>query len=173
MTKLTAILVLALLPVFCGNAAIQSPGAANLSLDQLESYRANGVPDDKWTLLMETMGNQENAAAVRSLIKDAKPFPAAKLVAMLASKRLAVRLGALDLLEDAAGETFGFNPWQEDPASGPNADALARWKAWTDKGSAAVGKVAPLTEETFRVIAQEIVSGNRERSERAMLRLDG
>jgi len=154
-------------------AAIQAPGPANLSLDQLESYRANGVPDDKWTPLMETMGNEENAAAVRSLIKDAKPFPAAKLVAVLESKRLAVRLGALDLLEDAAGETFGFNPWQEEPATGPNADALVRWKAWAEKGVVSVGKVAPLTDETFRVIAQEIVSGNRERAERAMLRLDG
>ena len=158
---------------FPAGAAIQAPGAANLSLETIEEYRAKGVPDDQWALLMETMGNGENTAAVRALVKESSPFPAAKLVGLLAAKRLAVRLGALDLLEDAAGESFGFDPWQEEPTQGPNADALVRWKTWAEKGKVAVGKVAPLTEETFRVIAEEIVSGNRDRAERAMLRLDG
>ena len=168
-------LALLFLVLLCApaRAAIESPGAANLSLEVIEEYRAKGVPDDKWALLMETMGNGENTAAVRSLVKEIRPFPAAKLVGLLGAKRLAVRLGALDLLEDAAGETFGFNPWQEDPVTGPNVDALARWTTWTEKGKAAVGKAVPLTEETFRVIAEEIVSGNRDRAERAMLRLDG
>ena len=160
-----------LLPL--ARSAIQSPGAANLSLEVIEEFRAKGVPDDKWALLMETMGNGENTAAVRALVKETSPFPSTKLVALLVSKTLAVRLGALDLLEDAAGETFGFNAWQEDPVAGPNADALARWNTWAEKGKVAVGKSVPLTEETFRVIAEEIVSGNRDRAERAMLRLDG
>ena len=167
---LCALLFLVLMPPV--RSAIQSPGAANLSLEVIEEFRAKGVPDDKWALLMETMGNGENTAAVRALVKETTPFPSAKLVALLASKTLAVRLGALDLLEDAAGETFGFNAWQEDPAAGPNADALARWKTWAEKGKVAVGKSVPLTEETFRVIAEEIISGNRDRAERAMLRLD-
>ncbi len=153
-------------------AAIQSPGPANLSLEVIEKLRTDGVPDDKWPLLMETMGNGENTAAVRSLVKDLKPFPAAKLIDLLSSRRLAVRLGALDLLEDAAGDTFGFDAWQEDPAAGPNADALARWKTWAAQGRAAATTLPPLTEETFRVIAEEIVSGNRERSERAMQRIE-
>lgn len=154
-------------------AAIQSPGPANLPAALLEEFRTNGVPDDKWPALMETMGNAENTAAVRELVKEMKPFPAAQVVELLANKRLAVRLGALELLEDAAGETFGFDPWQEDPALGPNADAIAKWKAWMEKGSAGAAKAVPLSAETFRVLAQEVMSDNRDRVERAMLRLEG
>jgi HEAT repeat protein len=168
---MTALILALLSPP--SRAAIEAPGVANLSPEVIEEFRAKGVPDEKWALLMETMGNGENTAAVRSLVREISPFPAARLVGLLSAKRLAVRLGALDLLEDAAGETFGFNAWQENPADGPNADALARWKTWAENGKAAAGTVAPLTEETFRVIAEEIVSGNRDRAERAMLRLDG
>jgi len=154
-------------------AAIQAPGAANLSLEEIETYRANGVPEEQWVPLLETMGRAENTAAVRALIKAVKPFPATKLVELLGHARLAVRLGALDLLEDAAGETFGFDPWQEEAAGGANAEALARWETWAEKGPADAGKIALLTTATFRVIAQEIMSGDRERAERAMQRLDG
>ncbi len=154
-------------------AAIQSPGPSNLPAALLEEFRTNGVPDDKWPALMETMGNAENTAAVRELVKEMKPFPAAKFVELLSNKRLAVRLGALELLEDAAGDAFGFDPWQEDPALGPNADALAKWKAWMEKGTAGAAKAVPLSVETFRVLAQEVMSDNRDRVERAMLRLEG
>ena len=169
----TFIFILALLlPLWVATAAIQAPGGANLSLEELEAFRAKGVPDAKWPALLETLGNPENTASVKSLVKETTPFPAAKLVELLSAPRLAVRLGALDLLEDAAGDTMGFNPWQEDPTTGPNADALARWKTWAEKGSAGAGKIVPLTTETFRAIAQSIISGNRDSAERAMQRLD-
>ncbi len=165
-------LLLCLLAAVPVPAAIEAPGAANLSLEELEEFRAKGVPDTRWPALLETLGNPENSASVRALVKETRPFPAAKLVEMLSAKRLAVRLGALDLLEDAAGDTLGFNPWQEDPVTGPNVDALARWKAWAEKGNTNAGKVIPLTSETFRGIAQEIISGSRDSAERAMQRLD-
>ncbi len=153
-------------------AAIQAPGPANIPLSVIEEFRVSGIPDDRWAALMETLGNAENASVVRDLVKAQKPFPGAKLVELLANKRLAVRLGALELLEDSAGDTFGFDAWQEDPASGPNSDALLKWKAWLDKGSATAAKTATLTSETFRTLAVEIMSGNRDRAERAMRRLD-
>lgn len=154
-------------------AAITAPGPAHVSFAELEQYRAGGVPDERWPALMETLGSDEQRAAVRSLIKDLKPFPAAKLVEMLAHPRLAARLGALEVLEDAAGETFGFDPWQEAAAEGGNVEALQRWKKWATSGKAEpAADTVKLTDETFRVIALEITSGKPERAERAMRRLE-
>ncbi len=152
-------------------AAIVANAPSTLSLQDVEDFAKNGIPDDKWPMLMETLGSADESNAARDLVRNLKPFPAAKLVELLAHPRLSVRLGALDLLEDAAGNTFGFDPWLEE-ATGANAESLAQWKTWAQKGKP-TNKTpgGKLTEETFRVIALEIVSGQRERSERAMLRL--
>jgi len=173
--------LLSLAPLFLGatlwfapastRAAIQAEAPSTLSLQDVEDFGQNGIPDDKWPTLLETMGSADEGNAARELVRGLKPFPAAKLVELLSYPRLSVRLGALDLLEDAAGNTFGFDPWLED-ASGANYEPLKQWKSWALKGKPA-NKTAggKLTEETFRVIALEIVSGQRERSERAMIRL--
>jgi HEAT repeat protein len=154
--------------------AITAPEQVRLSLQQLEEFRTKGIPDEQWPALLETLGHEDESAAVRTLIRDQQPFPAGKLVEHLSSPRLAVRLGALDLLEDAAGETFGFDPWQETPTASGNPEALAHWKAWVEKGTTASAQPAgTLSDETFRAIAHEIMSGNRDRASRAMQRLDG
>jgi HEAT repeat protein len=123
---------------------------------------------------METLGTDEQRASVRGLLRDLKPFPAAKLVSLLKHPRLSVRLGALEVLEDAAGETFDFDPWLEVADAGTNAEALARWNAWATKGEVKAGDGnAPLNDETFRVLAQEITGGKPDRAERALRRLEG
>jgi HEAT repeat protein/cytochrome c biogenesis protein CcdA/glutaredoxin len=157
----------------CG-AAISSPDQGRLSLQDLADFRTKGIPDEQWPALLETFGQGDLRAAVLAFVKEQDPFPAAKLVALLTHPKLAVRLGALDLLEDAAGDTFRFDPWQGSPAEGGNAEALTRWKSWSEKGAGiSTTSAATLNEETFRAIAHEIMSGNRERAERAMDRLDG
>src|SRR5262245_440266 len=105
-----------------------------LTQEQIEEFTKRGVPDAEYPRLLELLGREDESNAIRALIKDQKPFPATTLVDQLISKRLAVRLGALDLLEDAAGETFGFDPWLEDPASGGNVESISRWKTWLEKG---------------------------------------
>lgn len=62
------------------------------------------------------------------ILKEKKEFPAGLFVPLLRHPLLAVRLGALQLLEDHAGEAFGFDPWAEAPSA--NSDALIRWEAW-------------------------------------------
>lgn len=152
-------------------AAIEAEAPSTLSLQDVEDFAQNGIPDNKWPTLLETMGSADEGNAARALVRGLKPFPAAKLVELLSYPRLSVRLGALDLLEDAAGNTFGFDPWLED-ASGANYEPLKQWQSWVLKGKPATKTTGgKLTEETFRVIALEIVSGQRERSERAMIRL--
>ncbi len=159
----------------CTFPAAPAHGALNtpegLSLRRLEEYRASGVPDDEWPALLETFGREDQSAAVHSLVKGLKPFPAAKLVALLTHPKLATRSGALDLLEEAAGDTFNFDPFLDDPSSGANEQALARWKAWSTGATAALS-TQPLSDEQFRTLALEIMSGNRERSDRALQRLD-
>ncbi|MCU0780010.1 MAG: hypothetical protein MUF04_02785, partial [Akkermansiaceae bacterium] len=69
---------------------------------------------------------------IRAKTVNAKPPPRAELVALLEHPYLAVRLGALELLEELAGTDHAFNPWQ--PAATPdNSAALARWRAWAGK----------------------------------------
>ena len=157
------------------HAALVATGLTNgVSAEKIEEFRSNGIPDEQWPALMETLGHDDKVGAVRALIKEQKSFPAAKLVALLGDSKLAVRLGALDLLEDSAGDTFGFDPWQEDPAAGGNAQALERWKSWAEKdGAGAAPTPATLGEENFRSFASEIMSGDRDRSEHAMQRLEG
>jgi hypothetical protein len=139
----------------------------------LEEFRAKGVPDDAWPMLLETLGRTDERTAIRTLLKEQQPLPTARLIALLTHERLAVRLGALDLLEDAAGETFGFDPWQEQAGEGANADALAQWKSWAETGKAAPAQSAgTLTSDSFRVLALEIMNGERERAERAVERLE-
>jgi HEAT repeat protein/cytochrome c biogenesis protein CcdA len=155
-------------------AAISSVDQGRLSLRELEEFRTKGIPDEQWPALIEMLGQADQRAAVLALIKEKQPFPGAKLVPLLGHPKLAVRLGALDLLEDAAGETFGFDPWQETPFADGNAEALVRWRAWSEQASgAAASPFVTLNDETFRAIALEIMSGNRERAERGMQRLNG
>ncbi|HEX8295590.1 MAG TPA: HEAT repeat domain-containing protein, partial [Chthoniobacteraceae bacterium] len=152
---------------------LETSGVPAVSLQELEEFRAKGAPEEAWPRLMEALGREEQRVAIRTLVTEQKPFPAARLTALLAHPKLAVRLGALDLLEDAAGETYGFDPWQEAPEAGRNAEALARWKVWAEGGSATLSsKPAALTAEAFRAMALEIMTGDRERAERAMQRLE-
>ena len=48
---------------------------------------------------------------IRTAILTLDPFPSALMVTLLHHSALAVRLGALELLEEKAGGDFGFNPW--------------------------------------------------------------
>ncbi len=150
--------------------ALQAEPSTTISPETLESYR-NGIPPDQWPALLEGLGKDDQAGAIRSLITHQQPFPAKPLVGMLTHPKLAVRLGALDLLEESAQDTFGFDPWQEAPAEGANAAVLERWKAWAEHGAAAP-TVAALDDQTFRSLTIELMSGDRERMERAAQRLE-
>ena len=162
--------LLAVLPL-CD--ALENAGTRpGLSLLEFEKFRADGVPDAQWPLVLEALGQKDQARVVRSLVREMKPFPAQKLTGLLTHPLLAVRLGALDLLEEAAGEDFGFDPWREEPASGANAGALAQWQAWVEKGTPAAQPEAALSDDTFRAAAMEIMSGDRARGERGMQRME-
>ena len=171
--KATSLIAAALLAFSPLGRALEDAGTRpGLSLLEFDKFRADGVPDEQWPLVLEALGQKDQAKVVRSLVREMKPFPAKKLTALLTHPLLAVRLGALELLEEAAGEDFGFDPWREEPASGGNPGALARWQAWVEKGTPAAQPEAALTDDTFRAAAIEIMSGDRARGERGMQRME-
>jgi cytochrome c biogenesis protein CcdA/HEAT repeat protein len=143
-----------------------------LSLGDFERFSAESVPDDQWPAVIEALGQEDRARVARALIRGLQPFPAKQLLPLLQHSRLAVRLGALDLLEEAAGDDFGFDPWSEAPATGANAGALVKWQAWVESGTPAAQPAATLTDEAFRAAATEVMSGERARVERGMQRLE-
>lgn len=171
--KLLRAITVAILALASHALALEDAGRRpGLTLADFEKFRANGVPDDQWPLVAEAVGQTDQARPVRSLLREIQPFPAKPLTALLTHPVLAVRLGALDLLEEAAGEDFGFDPWREDPASGENAGALERWQTWVESGATSVKSEPVLNDETFRAAAMEIMSSDRARAERGVQRME-
>ncbi len=141
----------------------------------LKMTRENRIPPDRWPDLMLALGSREIRATLHDAILDLKPFPRTQLTALLGSPRLAVRLGALELLEEVAGETFGFDPWLT-AANQDNPRAMIRWNQWataTDTNTTPV--FAALSREQIDGYVQDLVSNHPTRSPRArqMLRFGG
>jgi hypothetical protein len=83
-----------------------------------ERFKAAASPEpEHWVQAMYALSDPEGRDVLRAAIVTRTPFPRAELVKLLTDPRLAVRLGALDLLEEAAGGTFDYIPW-----SGPGED---------------------------------------------------
>lgn len=112
---------------------------------------------------------------IRSTIQDLKPFPAKDLVSLLSHPQLAVRLGSLEILEEASGGDFSFNPWA-DPSDPDNEAPLALWMKWsesTDKTTAKSSRL--LSEEQRHGYLRDLLSEDSNKSARArrMLEADG
>jgi HEAT repeat protein/cytochrome c biogenesis protein CcdA/glutaredoxin len=131
------------------------------------------VPAERWPEIMLALGDKAKRRDLHERILKLKPFPRRELVALLENPRLAVRLGAMEVLEEIAGDTFGFDPWIASADSAQNADAAAKWKAWAGEAQAGAAQAyAALTGEQVRAYVRDIVSENRERSVRAMRMLE-
>lgn len=128
------------------------------------------VPDELWPRILAGMGEPAKRKELRDRVFALKPFPAARMVALLEDPKLAVRLGALELLEELAGQSHDFDPWQP---PGANAEAIRRWKEWASGTGGAVEKLyAALSEEEIRDCLQDLVSEHRDRALRAMRLLE-
>lgn len=128
------------------------------------------VPDELWPRILAGMGEPAKRKDLRERVFALKPFPAVRLVALLEDPKLAVRLGALELLEELAGPSFGFDPWQP---PGGNAEALQRWKEWVSGAGGAVEKLyAALSVDEIRACLEDLVSEHRDRALRAMRLLE-
>ncbi|MDT8391434.1 MAG: HEAT repeat domain-containing protein [Lentisphaeria bacterium] len=88
------------------------------------------IPDTGWIQLFVGMGNPAFRQEIRKRLLLLEKFPAAQCVNHLTHPRLSVRLGALELLEEKAGHSFGFDPWL--PSSAGSVLAHSRWEAWSE-----------------------------------------
>jgi len=122
-------------------------------------------------LMAEASGR--NALRTRLLAAD-REFPAAALVANLGHELLAVRLGALELLEERAGGSFEFNPW-EAPDQPSNQRALARWRDWAGGEGERRADGPLLGEDQRRGYLRDLLGDHPEKAGRArrMLESDG
>lgn len=103
---------------------------------------------------------------IRTAILEAKTPPRSELVAVLDHPTLAVRLAALDLLEEMAHTDFGLNPWSL--ASSPeNQAALLRWKQWAKEPAETKKTDGIFSPEQRSTYLRDLLSDSSDKSLRA------
>jgi cytochrome c biogenesis protein CcdA/HEAT repeat protein len=137
----------------------------------VDGQLANVLPAD-WVEVARVMGDPSIRSIVMEQLRKAEPFPARLWVDMLSHRELAVRLGALEVLEDYTGHDLDFDPWEVDPEQ--RKESLALWSAWALSG----GKTVPaangfttLSTEVMQGYLRDIMSGEPAQAERAMAKL--
>lgn len=142
--------------------------------DLLKLLSDNAVPAGKWPEIMTALGSPEKRKALHDAILELNPFPAKDLAALLQNRRLAVRLGALEILEELTGDSFGFDPWKA-PNSSENKTAENNWTAWALSTNTQVTLYAALTQDQINAYIRDLVSDHPDSSRRArqMLRHGG
>jgi len=124
--------------------------------------------------VLPLLADPERRAIIRGILIDTADPPRADLVALLDHPTLAVRLAALELLEELAGGDFSYNPWT--PAGSPeNVGALARWTQWAGEPHDRTPGGALFSEEQRRSYLQDILGEDRDKAARArrMLEAEG
>ena len=136
---------------------------------------AGTLEADDWPALMYQLGDPTQREKLRQAILGLDPYPATNLVAMLASIDLAVRIGAIELLEEHTGEDFAFDPWVS--PFDARAQALRQpWQSWAAAGTNHTGRAesifASLTDARIARYIGDILGDDRFRTTRAMQMLE-
>jgi cytochrome c biogenesis protein CcdA/HEAT repeat protein len=136
--------------------------AAAATLDAMHDDALKPTPE-QWAVVCEACGLHPG---VRRFAAGAKPFPAALTVALLTHPLFAVRMGALEILEERTNQDSLFDPWA--PADAKSQEALKQWQAWASGTKPAAAPAAPLPDEArLRVYLVDIVGQDVARQERA------
>lgn len=106
------------------------------------------------------------------LLRD--PFPAVALIANLKDPALAVRLAALEMLEEKAGGDLDFNPWLP-PADPANDPALTRWNQWASTTDPGADGGPLINDDQRRGYLRDLLGDDADKASRArhMLGVDG
>ncbi len=125
--------------------------------------------DQNLRAILARFGDRETRTRHQAELLGQTPFPRQELVSHLEDERLAVRLAALEILERASGDDFGYDPWIPPPEQ---PSALAAWQAWAEEQEVPNPRTStPLTEADVRAGLSELFSGDRPRARRAFAAL--
>lgn len=153
----------------------QEPAADERVKSLLSAYEKGDHSAETLAGLLPQLADPARRGAVRTLLID--PLPVAELASLLKHPALAVRLGALELLEEKAGGDFSFNPWTP-PGAPENEAPLARWSQWSagadGKPGTSSGK-SLLGDEQRRSYLMDLLGPDEDKASRArrMLESDG
>lgn len=160
-----------LLLLLCAALAVsaQEPVA-----DAIKALKASPPTAETLATAVPLLADPAGRSSVRVTILSLDPFPSAELTSLLSHTDLAVRLGALEALEEKSGGDFGFNPWAS-PGSPENEGPLARWKQWAGEKPGAAGKKDLFGDEQRRSYLHDLLGNDGDKSARArrMLEADG
>ena len=147
------------------------PAGTPAALDGwLKALRDKRVEPGQWADIIAALGDKTGRSTLHPALIAYAPVPRREWVELLAHPKLAVRLGAFELLEELAGSTHGYDPWGE---GGANGEALHRWRAWAVADAEAGGTLfASLTEGQIQGYIRDLASDDRERSARAVRMLE-
>lgn len=126
--------------------------------------------------LLPQMTDPSARRVLRTELFKRDPFPAKPLVKSLTHLQLAVRLGALELLEEFHNADFRFDPWipPDDPR---NAAPLEQWKNWSEQTHALDERDESnlLDPEQRRSYLRDLLGDQPDKATRArhMLQADG
>jgi cytochrome c biogenesis protein CcdA/HEAT repeat protein len=142
--------------------------------DALKELKAGPPTAESLARTVPLLADPAARNSLRNAILALDPFPSKDLVALLSDPTLAVRLGALELLEEKAGGDFAYNPWSP-PGAPENEGPLARWTQWSGEKPQASGKKDLLGEEQRRGYLRDLLGEDADKSARArrMLEADG
>ncbi|MCW1885690.1 HEAT repeat domain-containing protein [Luteolibacter flavescens] len=160
-----------LLLLLCATLALsaQEPVA-----DAIKALKASPPTADTLASAVPLLADPTGRSSVRGAILALDPFPSEELTGLLSHADLAVRLGALELLEEKAGGDFGFNPWAT-PDSPENEGPLARWKQWAGEAPGTAPKKDLFGDEQRRSYLHDLLGNDADKSARSrrMLEADG
>ena len=139
--------------------------------ERLERLEDGAATEEDWQAFMLAMGSEIWRSSIKTQLLGLDPFPGKKVVALLDHAQLAVRLGALELLEEAAGDDYWYDAWKT-AAGEDNQEALERWKQWSGSPDAGQDRFSALTQEQIEVYLLDLISKNRSRAIRAMRKLE-
>ncbi len=137
----------------------------------LDALREDGVKptSEQWAVVCEACGLHPS---LRGFAAEAKPFPAVMTVGLLIHPQFAVRMGALEMLEERTRKDSSFDPWE--PGGDASRSALQEWQAWVaqQEGGKAIettaGTSAEIDEAKMRGYLVDIAGNDVSKQERAI-----
>lgn len=143
------------------------------SADFLDPIKEGNANAEQWAQAMTGLANPEERPKIQEAISGSKPFPKKQLVKLLEYPKLSVRLGAIEVLEDASGGDNGFNPWLGNEAL-DNQEPLKMWAIWAESDTKIKDQTASkLSSEKTLGYIQQLLSDDRAKVSRAMRMLEG